>query len=141
MVKDINRINIIIVIVCAHDNKILDNFCKALNSNFENNSVYVRQHFNKMLPLRSIIKRQMNEHPGLQVIIFGNTNDKFGGQESFDELFERAKSPFMNAGIIDLRTGEETGTGKTLRDAITEAFTYTKERIENDIIELIEKTQ
>lgn len=139
MVKDVKRLNIVIAIVCAHDNKLLDNFCKELVQTFEGHATYLRQHFNSMTPLRSIIKRTMQDKPELQLIVFANTNDKFGGQESFDELFDRAKSPFMNAGIIDLRGAEETGTGKVLRDAIKECLTCTTESIARDLIELIEK--
>lgn len=138
MVKNVNRINVIICIVSAHNTNLLDKFCEDLHQTF-GNSVYQRQYFSKMMPLRSNIKRHLKNNPNIELIIYGNTNSKFGTREEFDALFDRSDNPFLNAGVIDMRPAEETGTGKDLRDAISELLKETKEHIEKDLIELIER--
>ena len=116
------------VFVCAHSRKRLDDACKELQQSFPE-SVCIKQYLVKNLPFRRLITREIKKKPGLRLIIIGNTNPRFGGQEAFEYLMQRSRRPLTSFGVLDLRLAEETGRGKDLKEAVSMGLSCAKDKI------------
>lgn len=125
------------VFVSAYDVTRLRKFCEELAEAIPNSAYHI-QYMVRNIPLKSIIKNTKKNHPELELIIIGNTNNKFGTVEDYDYITKKANEPFFETGIVDLRVAEETGTGKILKETVSEAFNVTKELTERNIEKLRE---
>ena len=127
--------NIIGVFVSAYDRTMLNNTLKDLTQTYPN-SVSIVQYLVRNLPFRRIVNRQKNKNPQMDVLIIGNTNPNFGSLDDVRFIVNRARNPFSSYGIIDLRIGEEMGTGDVLNEAIAETVEEAKFNINNALSEI-----
>lgn len=127
--------DIIGVFVTAYDRTTLNNTLKDLIQTYPN-SVSMVQYLVRNLPFRRIINRQKNKNPQMDVLIIGNTNPNFGSLDDVRALMLHSDFPFSSYGIIDLRIGEEMGTGDVLNEAITETMEEAKININNALSEI-----
>lgn len=125
------------VFVSAYDVTRLRKFCEELAEAIPNSAYHI-QYMVRNVPLKSIIKKVKKNNPALELIIIGNTNNSFGTVEDYDYITKKANEPFFETGIVDLRVAEETGTGKILKETVSEAFNVTKELAEKNIEKLRE---
>ena len=81
-------------------------------------------------------KGNKEKRPGLRLIIIGNTNPRFRGQEAFEYLMERSRRPLTSWGALDLRFAEETGRGKDLKEAVDLGLRSAKDEINKSLNKL-----
>ena len=123
------------VFVCSHSRKRLDTACNELQQSFPG-SVCIKQYLVRNLPFRRLITREIKRKPGVRLIIIGNTNPRFGGQEAFEYLMERSRRPLTSWGALDLRFAEETGRGKDLKEAVDLGLRSAKDEINKSLNKL-----
>ena len=123
------------VFVCSHSRKRLDTACKELQQSFPG-SVCIKQYLVRNLPFRRLITREIKRKPGVRLIIIGNTNPRFGGQEAFEYLMERSRRPLTSWGALDLRLAEETGSGEDLKEAVEFGLRSAKDEINKSLNKL-----